>query len=129
MGVATAVAISAATSANIAAQQAAESAARAECIAYVPTYKHAGATLEQIHYYAYCAQKLYPEPHESDRTVIIMFKVALILIFIGAGAGAYLNRDDSDGPFIGALYGSVGMLLAEFILAIVVIVLYFIFLG
>jgi len=129
MGVATAVAISAATSANIAAQQAAESAARAECIAYVPTYKHAGATLEQIHYYAYCAKKLYPEPHESDRTVIIMFKVALILIFIGAGAGAYLNRDDSDGPFIGALYGSVGMLLAEFILAIVVIVLYFIFLG
>jgi len=129
MGVATAVAISAATSANIAAQQAAESAARAECIAYVPTYKHAGATLEQIHYYAYCAKKLYPEPHESDRTVIIMFKVALILIFIGAGAGAYLNRDDSDGPFIGALYGSVGMLFAEFILAIVVIVLYFIFLG
>ena len=129
MGVATAVAISAATSANIAAQQAAESAARAECIAYVPTYKHAGATLEQIHYYAYCAQKLYQEPHESDRTVIIMFKVALILIFIGAGVGAYLNRDDSDGPFIGALYGSVGMLLAEFILAIVVIVLYFIFLG
>ena len=129
MGVATAVAISAATSANIAAQQAAESAARAEFIAYVPTYKHAGATLEQIHYYAYCAKKLYPEPHESDRTVIIMFKVALILIFIGAGAGAYLNRDDSDGPFIGALYGSVGMLLAEFILAIVVIVLYFIFLG
>lgn len=129
MGVATAVAISAATSANIAAQHAAESAARAECIAYVPTYKHAGATLEQIHYYAYCAEKLYPQPHDVDRNDVIIFKVALILIFIGAGVGAYLNRDDYDGPFIGALYGSVGMLLAEFILAIVVIVLYFIFLG
>ena len=129
MGVATAVAISAATSASITAQHAAEAASRAECIAFVPTYQHAGATLEQIHYYAYCAQKLYPEPHDSDRDIIIMLKVALILIFIGAGVGGYLGRDTSEGPVEYAFMTAGLLLLAEFILAVIVVALAFIFLG
>ena len=125
MSVSTTIAISAATSANLAAQQAAAAAARAECIAYVPNYKHAGATLEQIQYYAYCAEKLYPKHEEMPHDQVVLAKLALILILGGGVFGAYkmfmepFGGDVLDrvllGFIAGAVYVLIGLLLAAMV--------------
>lgn len=53
----------------------------------MPGYAHQTATVEQMHAYAQCVGRLYPEPMATGETVVL--KVAIVLIFVGMGAGVW----------------------------------------
>lgn len=123
MSTSVAIAASANTAALIAQQQAAE-AARIACQAMMPGYAHQGATIEQMHAYAQCVGRLYPEPMATGETAVI--KVAIVLIFVGMGIGAWLERREYNG-LMGALMGGIVMVGVEIVLFLVASALYFLF--
>ena len=120
-----AIAASANTTALIAQQQAAE-AARVACQAMMPGYAHHGATVEQMHAYAQCVGRLYPETMATGEAVVL--KVAIVLIFVGMGVGAWLTRRDGPGEMLmGTFVGAVVIAGAELVLFLIAAALYFLF--
>lgn len=124
MSTSIAIATAANTQAMIAQQQA-DHAAKVACEAMMPAYTHQGATVELMHAYADCVNKVYPNPMSHDS--LIALKIAVALLFIGMIVGAWYDRNDYDGPLMGAAKGFVIVLVAETCLFLIAAGLVFLF--
>lgn len=110
MNTSLAIATAANTQAMIAQQQA-DHAAKVACEAMMPAYTHQGATVELMHAYADCVNRVHPNPMFYDS--VIALKIAVALLFVGMIVGAWRGRDDYDGPVMGAVGGFIFVLIAE----------------
>lgn len=124
MSTSIAIAAAANTSALIAQQQAAESSKMA-CQAWMPNYTHATATLEKMHAYAECVNRLYPESMPTNDLIVL--KVAVALLFIGTFIGVWRGMSDYEGPIINGLYGLCFTLTIEIVLFLIGAGLVFLF--
>lgn len=110
MSTSIAIATAANTQAMIAQQQA-DHAAKVACEAMMPTYTHQGATVELMHAYADCVNRVYPNPMSHDS--LIALKIAVALLFVGMIVGAWRGHDNCDGPAMGAVEGFIVVFVAE----------------
>ena len=86
-------------------------ARRAECVAVEATFDSRTATVEQKREYADCIDLLYPDPPTATEATLL--KVAIVLCFIGAGAGTWWGwrEDRLFGATIGFFIGAVGVVI------------------
>lgn len=110
------IAIAASANANSAAALAIAAAARRDsCLAYMPRFKHEGATTHEIQYYAGCAREIYPaRTPEQDAGFAIVMKIFIAFSLIGAIIGAvriekeegWKYMDIFFGVILGAIFGA-----------------------
>ena len=74
--------------AAIAAQVAARQKS-AECSAWLPSFRHDAATIEQMRYYASCVEWLYPT---ATGSVHLWFKALILSSFVGLAIGIWVGR-------------------------------------
>ena len=117
-GAATGAAVAAAASAR---------ARRAECVAIEATFDARTATVEQKRDYADCIGVLYPDPMTAAETVL--FKIAIVLCFVGAGIGAWFGwrEDRGFGLVLGVLMGALAVVLGAGAIWLTAIGLHFVF--
>jgi hypothetical protein len=116
------IASAASMQASIAAQQARE-AMRISCEALMPTFKHDGSTVAQIHQYAECAGLVYPEPI-SDGS-LIGIKVLIAIMFIGIVFGAWIGGRSPRG--VDFVYGFMGAFLCGLMFPAIALILYLVY--
>ena len=101
-----------AAAALIGSNQAVAIAKETACKIQVSTYNAAEATVHQMKEYSSCVHLLHPEDMSSPERLVT--KLLIIIVFLGMGVGAYLNRR-SDGAVVGAVFGfcltGVGLIL------------------
>ena len=118
MSVSVGIASGAAASANIAMQ----AAKRAECLAAMPTYDAASATVPEARAYAACVHRVYGDGEPLDPATALVVKV-LILVSLAAAVvvGAYMWREDRSVAMaaFGAVVGAVLVWLAAGVVALV----------
>ncbi len=93
---------------NVALIAANHARAIAQCNAFMPSFKHDSASIEQMQYYAMCVQELYPSVH-SDSEVIVL-KLAIVLCFVGLVAGLIYGiktKEDLSLTITWSLFGAI----------------------
>ena len=105
-----------ASAALIASDQAVAIAKETACKLQLSTYNAAEATVQQMKEYSSCVHLLHPDDMTSPERLVA--KLLILIMFLGAGVGVYLNRNAGcpiEGPVVGALLGfcvtSIGLLL------------------
>lgn len=127
MGVSTGIATAAAVQSSIAAQQAHEAQVIA-CQKHVKGFNHDESSSTERLQYAECVRLLEPRPPMSSGETLLV-KAVIVLLLLGMVVGGWRERDTSDGPWWGAMFGLMFAFFWLFGIAMVSGALYFLVTG